>query len=205
MQDPIHLTPAEALSALADDQALDAAALDRLLSACAQDPSLMGAWRDAHWIGERLRSGDQALPPASPVFAASVMQRLAAEAPPQASSETAWVEPRPAVVAANDAVFRWKLVAGVASLAAAVAVVWLVSVGVPATSGGPQLAQTTPAPTLAQPDASRVTAVVTERGVLLRDPQLDALLAAHRQQGGVSALQMPAGFLRNATYESNVR
>jgi sigma-E factor negative regulatory protein RseA len=36
---------------------------------------------------------------------------------------------------------------------------------------------------------------------MLRDPQLDALLAAHRQFGGTSALQMPAGFLRNATFE----
>jgi sigma-E factor negative regulatory protein RseA len=35
---------------------------------------------------------------------------------------------------------------------------------------------------------------------MLRDPQLDALLAAHRQFGGTSALQMPSGFLRNATY-----
>ena len=41
--------------------------------------------------------------------------------------------------------------------------------------------------------------VVTDRGVVLRDPQLEELMAAHRHYGGVSALQMPAGFLRNAT------
>lgn len=203
MQDPTPLTPAEALSALADDQALDPVALDRLLAACAQEPSLKQAWCHAHWIGERLRSGEQGLPPASTAFAASVMQRLQGETPWPVAAPALPVAPASASPAANDAVFRWKLVAGVASLAAAVAVVWQVSVGAPAVSGGPQLAQGTTTPV--QPEAPRVTAVVTERGVLLRDPQLDALLAAHRQQGGVSALQMPAGFLRDATYETNVR
>ena len=42
-------------------------------------------------------------------------------------------------------------------------------------------------------------------GVVLRDPQLEALLSAHRQFGGASALQMPAGFLRNATYDAPQR
>jgi sigma-E factor negative regulatory protein RseA len=41
--------------------------------------------------------------------------------------------------------------------------------------------------------------------VMIRDPQLDALLAAHRQFGGTSALQMPTGFLRNATFEEGAR
>lgn len=37
--------------------------------------------------------------------------------------------------------------------------------------------------------------------VVLRDPELDALLEAHQEVGGHSALQMPAGFIRNATLE----
>ena len=37
--------------------------------------------------------------------------------------------------------------------------------------------------------------------VMLRDARLDELLAAHKQFGGTSALQMPAGFLRNATFD----
>jgi len=41
-----------------------------------------------------------------------------------------------------------------------------------------------------------------EPRVMLRDARLDALLAAHKQFGGASALQVPAGFLRNATFES---
>ena len=38
--------------------------------------------------------------------------------------------------------------------------------------------------------------------VMIRDPRLDEFLAAHRQLGGVSALQMPAGFVRAATVEA---
>jgi sigma-E factor negative regulatory protein RseA len=35
----------------------------------------------------------------------------------------------------------------------------------------------------------------------LRQPELEALLAEHRQYGGLSAVQVSSGFLRNATYE----
>jgi sigma-E factor negative regulatory protein RseA len=51
-------------------------------------------------------------------------------------------------------------------------------------------------------------ALVTADGasaLMIRDPQLDALLAAHRQMGGTTALQMPSGFLRNATFEEGKR
>jgi sigma-E factor negative regulatory protein RseA len=41
--------------------------------------------------------------------------------------------------------------------------------------------------------------------VMIRDPRLDELLAAHKQFGGASALQMPAGFMRNATIEGPAR
>ena len=113
--------------------------------------------------------------------------------------------------AANDAVFRWKLLAGVASLAAVMAVSWTVlgtTPGSPTNSASPQLALMGPA---AAPAAqlSRVgtepVAVNTSQGVLIRDAQLEALMAEHRQFGGVSALQMPAGFLRNATHDANER
>jgi sigma-E factor negative regulatory protein RseA len=40
---------------------------------------------------------------------------------------------------------------------------------------------------------------------MIRDSQLDELLAAHQQSAGISALQMPAGFLRDATYERPAR
>jgi len=44
-----------------------------------------------------------------------------------------------------------------------------------------------------------------DRAVMLRDPRLDELLAAHKQAAGASALQTPAGFLRNATFEGASR
>ena len=44
-----------------------------------------------------------------------------------------------------------------------------------------------------------------ERGVMIRDARLDEFLAAHRQLGGATALQTPAGFLRNATFEGPIR
>jgi sigma-E factor negative regulatory protein RseA len=34
---------------------------------------------------------------------------------------------------------------------------------------------------------------------MIRDPRLDELLAAHKQFGGVSALQQPAGSLRSVS------
>jgi sigma-E factor negative regulatory protein RseA len=36
---------------------------------------------------------------------------------------------------------------------------------------------------------------------MIRDQQLDALLAAHRNFAGASALQMAPGFVRNANFE----
>ena len=65
-------------------------------------------------------------------------------------------------------------------------------------SAQPQLA------TAPQQQAAPVLAR-SEAGVMIRDPRLDELLAAHRQFGGASALQMPAGFVRNATFEGPAR
>ena len=52
-----------------------------------------------------------------------------------------------------------------------------------------------------------MVAVVDAEGqqVMIRDPRLDELLAAHKQFGSTSTLQMPAGFLRNATFDSPSR
>ncbi len=56
-------------------------------------------------------------------------------------------------------------------------------------------------PTAAQPAQAGDVVDNAEPPVMLRDPRLDELLAAHRQFGGTSALQMASGFLRNATFE----
>lgn len=108
-------------------------------------------------------------------------------------------EVRVAMPTANDSFFNWKWVGGLSAVAAAVVFSWnLVSTTPIAPNGsGAQLAQAAvqaaPIATVATPSAA---------GVMLRNPQLDALIAAHNQAGGSSALQMPSGFLRSATFNT---
>jgi sigma-E factor negative regulatory protein RseA len=121
------------------------------------------------------------------------------------------------VEAANEPVFRWKMIAGVASIAAAAAIGWnWIGAGASAPAG-PQLAQQqqqqAPAGSLlaAAPPSGTIapTQVVVGNGstnapqIMLRDARLDQMLQAHQQAGGSS--QMPSGFLRNATFESPSR
>lgn len=122
-------------------------------------------------------------------------------------------------VSANDA--SWRRVAGFASIALAGVLAWQgmhwASSANPASA--PQLAQHTATPpamalasvsptplgsALIRSDGSSALALSAEP-VMIRDPQLDALLAAHRRFGGASALQVPAGFVRNATFEEGLR
>ena len=42
-------------------------------------------------------------------------------------------------------------------------------------------------------------------GRILAEMEVEALLAEHRQHGGMSALQNPTGFIRNATYDTDAR
>ena len=99
---------------------------------------------------------------------------------------------------ANDSFFNWKWVGGLSAAAAAVVFSWnLVAATSNAPNGsGAQLAQSA---VQAAPVATASTA-----GVMLRSPQLDALIAAHNQAGGSSALQMPSGFLRSATFNTGM-
>lgn len=204
--------PGSDLSALIDGE-LDAQALDALLQSLAEDEDVRATCMGYQVIGEVLRGGAPqplALPPHA--FVAGVRSRLQADRVSSVSSSVSIDLPVRAP-AANDAVFRWKMVAGVASLAAVMAVSWSVIGGAPASSGGaaagPQMAllQSPAGVSLAnvvQP-ADQPTALVvnTAQGPVLRDARLEQLLAEHRQYGGMSALQMPAGFLRDATHTAD--
>lgn len=183
----------EQLSALLDGECAPDAA-QAVALAYGDSAELRHAWASFHCVGHVLRADGEA--PADPAFVAGVMARIAHE-DVRPRSEAPLRFPV-AEEAANDAVFRWKMVAGVASLVAVAAVAWQI-VATPLSAAGPQLAQV---PAAGQ---APLQAVVTPQGVMLRDPQLEEFLAAHRQFGGMSALQMPAGFLRNATYESSQR
>jgi sigma-E factor negative regulatory protein RseA len=120
------------------------------------------------------------------------------------------------VAAANAPVWRWRLAAAVATVVATGSLIWnLGPAGVrgdaaevaSATQSQNQVVasgQTVPSSTAAAMNAegpAATVAVATGAGVMIRDARLDELLAAHRQHGGASALQLPTGFLRAATFE----
>ena len=181
---------------------------------------LLGSWHAYQVIGDVLRGHGAVVSARAPGdFLAGVRERLPAEVLPAGLAAHDGLRPHAPVLpipqvrgaAANDAVFRWKLVAGVASLAAVMAVSWTVLSGMPSGGGnpsGPQLAAVPMPAEVVAPVVANVTepssAVVvnTGQGPLIRDARLEELLAEHRQNGSMSALQMPTGFIRNATYDA---
>lgn len=195
------LSTRESLSALVDDELGDEE-LAALLEACQQDEAALGCWSRYQLIGEALRAPASGAageaPGADLAFVSRLSQRLAQEAvvPP-----LAFVAPvlQPVVseglqqrgLASNDGIFRWRLVAGVASLVAVSAIAWNASGLAPVS--GPQLAQ-------AAPVAPQIR-VASPEGVMVRDARLEELLAAHKQFGATFALQEPSGFLRNTTFD----
>lgn len=205
--EPGPVSPQEQLSALVDGE-LQGEEFKDALEWVAQAEG-QSTWQLYHLVGDVMRSSDLAQP-ASTDFMARLRAELAKEAPLRGHAETP-VQPVAIVApamegAANASVFRWKMVAGFASLAAVAAVGWssLAVLQGPGASGG--AAQLARAPESGPPAAPVVAVADAEGGqVMLRDPRLDELLAAHKQFGSTSALQMPAGFLRNATFDSPSR
>jgi sigma-E factor negative regulatory protein RseA len=213
-----HETGGSALSALVDGELLPNE-LDAVLASLDESGAEHDRWNRYQVIGDALR-GSTALTPTLAATRSSQDFLAGFRAQLQTAEPDTVVRAGPLPVAAlqqdvgpanaaNDAVFRWKMVAGLASLAAVLAVSWTLLDNVPGAAGagaGPQLAQT--GPSVVQVSASgRVEPMVVEtpQGPVLRDPQLEALMAQHRQHGSPSALQMPTGFLRNATYDAPVR
>ena len=195
----------EMISALADGQ-LRGEAFARAVDAAAGDTQARQAWHTYHLIGEVLRTGQAGAGRSPEAFLDKLSGRLALEAPLRPEQPGALAAPGAALAArpaANDGSFRWKLVAGVASVAAVAAVGWTVLAGTGAGLQQPQLAGGTAAPAVAP--TAEATVAAPGRGVMIRDARLDEILEAHRQYGGASALQMPAGFLRNATFEGAAR
>jgi len=207
----------ETFSALADGQ-LRADETVHVLQALAADPALRAVleedWRATHLIGDVLRGGAQGCGVSSPGFLGRLQARLQAEQPLAPELAVPALVQRPAAAeAANDGIFRWKLVAGLASCAAVASVVWNVAAGGPElgpsqmAAGVPaesfQLAAEAPLPAAAPASrvvAQPVTLASGEPQVMLRDARLDELLAAHKQAGIGAALQMPAGVLRSAAF-----
>jgi len=239
------LNKREQVSALADGQ-LRGEAFARVVDGVGNDVDCRAAWHAYHVVGDVLRSRELAMGAGDAAFVSRFQARLqrdlaasAADAPQllvapdliasyahstgasgQNHSDThGALSASTRLNSANESSFRWKLLAGVASLAAVVAISWnaLGSLGGPGNPGGasgaPQLAQLMQMAT--PPGAASGVQQLginvansepqSEPQVMIRDPHLDALMAAHKQFGGTSALQMPAGFLRNATFEGAAR
>ena len=181
----------EMVSALADGQ-LAGDAFAQCVELAGADPAARDAWHTYHLIGDVLRSSDLAAGVPAQRFLAGVQVRLREERIEVRAAR----QPHAVVVreAAND--FRWKLAAGVASVAAVSAIAWSLVGSVPDKAQPGQLAAATvPAGTVL---------ATTQQGPMIRDPRLDELLAAHRQLGG-AALVAPAGYLRNATFDGPAR
>ena len=199
----------ELISALADGQ-LRGEDLARALDLLHASEDARAQWHAYHLAGDVLRAQALATPGGrDAAFVTRLRLRLQQEvrggdagaslaghpdgAPIQAPVVDAARLSRPA---ANEANWPWKLVAGFASLAAVVTLGWQMTTTLEGRTRG--------APELAQGEAP-VLAASSSEPVMIRDPGLDQLLAAHQQLGGTSALQMPAGFLRNATFERPAR
>ncbi len=227
----------EQVSALADGQlrGLEFAQTVEMIGARSE---LRSSWHAYHVIGDVLRSSELVQSSDDVGFVARFQSRLAIEiggstvkpfvqsgsempadvdSVPLNGHQFAQVLERPSVAtSANESNFRWKLVAGFASVAAVVAIGWSAVSGLHDQSGrsdGGQLANTSLPALGASSVVASLPAISTQTvniagsgpAVMIRDPNLDALLAAHKQFGGTSALQMPTGFLRNATFESTGR
>ena len=192
----------ELLSALADGE-LRRDEIAEALDGCQQDGTALVSWNVYNLIGEVLRAPAPSVRGADMAFLDRLNQRLALE---PAATAVLQVLPAPTAYAkaqlaegsnqqrgdsANDGNFRWKLVAGFASLTAVAAIAWNTS-GLLASPNAVQLAQGA---------VQQQVLVASPQGPVVRDARLEELLAAHRQLGGASALQVPSGFLRNATFE----
>lgn len=191
---------AELLSALADG-VLEGEELAQALDLAVHSEAQQ-TWRVYQLVGDVLRAPELAAYGRSALAERVCAQLAQQEQRPQATAaDTAQMLAAAAPVraeATNAAQFRWKWVVGLASVATVAVVGWGVFGAVHEEGGSAvQLAASQPAVPL--------VAVADPNGAqqpMLRDPRLDELLAAHQQYGYTPALQMPAGFLRNAAFES---
>ena len=195
----------EQLSALADGEV----GADATTASCAMwqsDGEIRRDWHSWQLIGDVLRSDDLASDAGhDAAFLSAFRARLALEpvvlAPAPLSRAPSWQA-------------RWVVPSAIA--AGLVLAVGTFSVLRPA--GAPQ----DPAPALALAgrgaslaDASPAQPVVREPGgieavtmtrqEMVRDPQLNRYLSAHKQFAGTSALGVPSAFLRSATVDSSAR
>jgi sigma-E factor negative regulatory protein RseA len=178
----------ERLSAMLDGDA-DAAALDAVLGAWRREPQTRECWHTYTLIGDVLRSEDLAQPAShDAAFLARLRGRLAEEPailaplPPAVS---------PSVAPGQAARRAWRRWSAPVAMAAGVFAVAGVAVMVRSSESAAEAGLMAAAPGLSPVQAVQTVAVSAGRpaapvlatdGVLVRDPQLDRYLEAHRQR-----------------------
>ncbi len=190
---------AQRVSLLTDGE-LPVPELDRVMAYLTQSVQAQQTWDSYHLVGEVLRSGAASARPHDPAFVQKLQHKLAHE-----NIKFVAVSAEPIKATGQNSIKNqsanegwWQRVAGLASVALVSVLAW---------QGYALLAGHTAgtAVQLAETAGAGTPSVGAAQPVMLRDPRLDALLAAHRQFGGTSALQMPSGFLRNATFDEGQR
>lgn len=219
---------AERVSALVDGQ-LQGDEFVKALADLASSSAARSNWDTYHLLGDVMRSGEGQVRAHDADFVLRLRQRMVKGAIEIVAIPAEEIRARDLkhlkYVSANEG--SWRRVAGLASVALAGVLAWqgLHWASSADQAATPQLAQQNAAPpvpaassvaladmstttvgrALIRSDGSSALAMTSEAPVMIRDPQLDALLAAHRQFGGTSALQMPAEFLHRATFEEGPR
>lgn len=205
----------ERLSALADGQ-LSGEAAKQTLDWLMHDDDAQARWNTYHLVGEVMRSGEASYPDREAAFMQRLSEALAKEPAQALGGNAIKIEAAQACqqdvtalkvlrnTAANDASFGWRLAGGFAALLAVLVVSWQGLGAGLGSAAGPQLAQVI-VPTGQSLAALPLVTPGDGAPRMIRDPQLDAFLAAHKQFGGTSAFQKPSGFLSNAVFEGAAR
>ena len=200
------------ISAMADG-ALQGDAFAAAMDSLARDDDARARWHAYHVVGDVLRSDALAGAAGDMAFLARLEARLAQETDTPRVASPPQVHPMPVLrPAANHDVFRWKIAAGFASLAAVAAIGWQGLQGFDGrgAGGGAVLAQSQ-APLAVDgfqsvradvpmvPDALFTLPAAEAPQVMLRNAQLDELLAAHSRAVGGAALQSQSRLVRNVS------
>lgn len=206
-----NLVNRELMSALSDGQ-LRGDELASAFASLAKSDQALSTWHVYHLVGDVLRAGDLGDARGDMAFVSRLRAQLTLPVGTRSSDEPVPLDEfksNPHILSrqsANDASTRWKVLAGFASMVAVAVVGWHLASGEAGLGLDARLAAVSAGSTTATASKAQAGAAGTiEPPVMLRDARLDELLAAHKQFGGTSALQMPAGFLRNATYENPAR
>ncbi|WP_309626375.1 RseA family anti-sigma factor [Methylibium sp.] len=215
MDDKNKFAALEALSALADGEA-DASTAATVSVLWRNDARMRERWHRYQLIGDAMRSDELGGRGDDAEFVSKLRARLAQEPvvlAPAAMPTTARNDAR----RASGVMRRWAppaaIAAGFLAVAGALTVtrlstpppagppLALAPVAATAQSAAPAVVVQAPiaAPTVAVADVQPER--VAPSGRVIRDARLDQYLAAHKQFGGSSALGVPSGFLRSATFE----